>query len=269
MTKITRNYLWGCNPKYLENNYNDHHNQAALKSAIYGILANNAYPPSTRPQFKLPENWRPIDFEFDDPLDSGLDFTLFARSVGGETREVVIAYRGIDGAQDWKDGNTFQTQYDSADILVPQVMQHFQGCKIVCSGHSLGGGLALHTSLITPEIDAFAFNPSFRLQSNGRAENNLRYCLHEKGDILSFHRFIWKNPSDTLVFGDFNFSYKKNHTSYPLTRGLLMLAALQSREYAELLVQNCELTAEEYELIEMPETTWAGKGYAVLPPEPI
>jgi pimeloyl-ACP methyl ester carboxylesterase len=49
--------------------------------------------------------------------------------------------------------------YEWAAMLVADIARAHPGLEVIATGHSLGGGLALHAVLKNPGVQAFAFNP--------------------------------------------------------------------------------------------------------------
>ena len=210
----------------------------AAKSAIYGMVANNAFKESSRPHFILPGNWKRVK-QVDDEY-SGLHFDLYEVS-GASFSNMVIAFRGSDSEADQP--ATSKKQYELVDKVMPGIIRDYPSAKIIAVGHSLGGGLALHTSLVFDGIDAFAFNPSPRVFREGQNKPNKRYMINEKGDPLNKVRAIWKEvPGVEEWEFDFSVAGEKEHSSYPLALGLLLLGSTASNDLSALMHRNCEST---------------------------
>jgi pimeloyl-ACP methyl ester carboxylesterase len=122
--------------------------------------------------------WREVkEVEWSPPCED--QFGLFARvwelkTEGG--RQVVVAFRGTWGAEDFRYGNLHWMtrfsrrgdQYSAARALMQRVLAHFSQTlphiptRYYTTGHSLGGGLAQHVLYSYPEdvAQAFVFDPS-------------------------------------------------------------------------------------------------------------
>lgn len=84
----------------------------------------------------------------------------------GSPETLVIAFRGTDGWRDWWFQNLAikPEQFEKAVAYVRQIASEHPGDKIVATGHSLGGGLAIHVRRSLPELvsEAWVFNTSPR-----------------------------------------------------------------------------------------------------------
>jgi len=238
--KENERLLMGCDPAFLIGQYSKEHQEAAEEGAIFAMLSNNAYELGSRPHFNLPDNIQEINYTFD-AEGTGLELRLYSRLKDEAIDEVFVAFKGTDGKTDKFNGNYFKGQYDVSDKVIEDILSKYPNANIVATGHSLGGGLALHASLIYKGVHAYVFNPSYRVHNSDNYNDNVRHSFQEKGDPLGFHRWLWKNPEQTKIW-KYNFVRKKNHTSYSLARGLLMLAASGGKEqFTELLAKNCNL----------------------------
>lgn len=228
----------GCTATSAKKTIGDSAGSAAANFAIYAMVANNAYKESSRKHFDLPENWKRIK-QVDDE-QSGLQFDIYEVAKGGSNKELVIAFRGADSEDD--NPATSNKQYGLVDKLIPDIVRNNPNTKITAAGHSLGGGLALHTSLVFDGIDAYAFNPSPRVYRHGNNKPNRRYMINEKGDPINKVRIIWKDvPGTTEWEFDFSDDGEKQHFSYPLALGLLLLGSTEDRDLKTLMHKNCDL----------------------------
>jgi len=117
--------------------------------------------------------------------------------VSNDAENIVIAFRGTDDKNDWRYGNTdldIHGQYGDADRLFGEVSSAYAGKKIVTTGHSLGGGLAMHISLLNKDVDAVVFHPSPRVFANKAYDRyaNMITIIYEAGEILTIVRKLFK-----------------------------------------------------------------------------
>ena len=146
----------------------------------YSIMSLNAY--DNELQLKLP-NWERVS-----RMVSGHGFSsdIYVSSSGNK---IVIAFRGTDDAKDWVYANLDtdpKGQYNDADKVYKKVAKDYHGKRIITTGHSLGGGLAMHVSLLNSDVDAYVFDPSPRVFSDDRYDKyqNKIVILYETGEIL-------------------------------------------------------------------------------------
>jgi len=215
--------------------YDENHREIAEESYLYAQMASNAY--SDKPQFVFPEKLISRQTPFCKGF--GLEGIIFEVCKNDTLSEVVIAYRGTEGADlsDWVFGNIFDKQYNLADELYNNVRQQYPTTKIVATGHSLGGGLALHTSATVNGVNAYAFNPSYRIHRQGKEKKNRRIIATESGDILELHRLLWRNPEYTK-YARFNCTERNNHSMYILARCLTHVAAIRNDDAVTSLALN-------------------------------
>lgn len=230
-------FVSGCATIAPEKPIGDSTGSAAAKFAMYAMVANNAYKDSSRKHFDLPDNWKRTKQVNDE--QSGLQFDIYEVSEGGGGKNLIVAFRGTDSEDD--NPATSKKQYELVDKLMPDIIKNNPNAKIIAVGHSLGGGLALHTSLVFDNIDAYAFNPSPRVYRHGNNKPNMRYMVNEKGDPLNKVRKIWKDVPGTKEW-EFDFSEhgEKQHFSYPLALGLLLLGSTEDSDLLALMHKNCD-----------------------------
>ena len=204
---------------------------------VYALMSSNAYNDST--QFIIP-NWKRVQ-----RLESllGLEADVYEYQKEGKLERIVIAFRGTEASwSDWVYGNLnwcfyghLQGQYGDAEDVYLKVsnIPKYNKIPIAVTCHSLGGGLAIHLSLLK-DIDAYVFNPSPRICVNGdkldKQNNNKRVVISETGEILhgiSNYSFNFQELStdrgniDLLEGGSV-----KEHNMYDLARALTKLATI-------------------------------------------
>jgi hypothetical protein len=208
----------------------------ANKAFIYALMASNSYDDAA--QFIIP-GWNRIR-----RYESGKGFGADIWE-NEEKTDVVIAFRGTNFLQpsDWIFGNFnvfWKGQYKESEEIVEKISSEFRGKKITATGHSLGGGLALHSSLYLGGVDAVVINASPRIFKSVEYENNKNYrlVLSENGEVLNMLRKRW--PSLRKVnfdgpYDDFNFLSDFSvieHGSYYIARGLTAVAASTGNDLA-------------------------------------
>lgn len=150
----------------------------------------------------------------------GLEFHVWRRDVGGQCREVAIAFRGTDrnDAGDWASNFRWLNrlapkfdQYAQVQTHIQRVVRHIRshGCggantQIVSAGHSLGGGLAqqaayaagdngikyVYTFDSSPVTGFFDVSAMLREQSTRGLGVDRAY---EQGEILMLPRLVIEN----------------------------------------------------------------------------
>ncbi len=244
---IPTEYICDSDKDYIKiKQYNEEHLSMAKEAAIYAMFANNAYKPTSRPHFNLPKEWKKVSV-FNKGI-SGLYYEVYERSENNLLTEVVIAFRGTENKWDWMTGNIFGGQYNVVDKHLPSALEKYKdkSISIVVTGHSLGGGLALHASMAFEGITkAYGFDPSPRVHV--KMDNrlpNYRVIIWEDGEVLEKVRkplVSWLGDNKAATRYKYDFVEKGEHFSYPLARGLLALGATIEPELATLLGQNCNL----------------------------
>ena len=226
----------GCDPSYLESAYSEAHRLAAIEGAMYALLANNAYDDASQPQFRLPADWQLLQRG----QHGDLQYQLYLHQRDGLPTKRVIAFRGTDSGRDWWSGSITGEQYELAAEIVRQVQAQYPDGSLVATGHSLGGGLALHVSMRFPGISAYAFNPSPLVREPATVIRNRRVIYWEANDLLHWGRRAFSKTPDA-VYWRFSFVKGDGHKATVLAKGLLMLGALMNPELANTLQQNCAI----------------------------
>ncbi len=226
----------GCDPSYLEPAYSESHRLAAVEGAVYALLASNAYDGNEQPQFALPTGWQEVARD----AQGDLQYSLYELQRDGALQKVVVAFRGTDSERDWWTGNLTGEQYEQASQIIRSAQARYPTTPLVATGHSLGGGLALHVSMRFAGVSAYAFNPSPLVRQPQTIQNNRRVIYWEANDLLHWGRWAMaKTPG--AVYWRFSFVKGNGHKSLVLAKGLLMLGALMNTELAATLQQNCQI----------------------------
>lgn len=218
-------YVW-CNARYLDltspayqkphtiNPDKDKRFRLAYNGYIYALLGAvelQKEGKSADKHFALPKY-----IEFDSSItDSGFQasaFKIYENADREVLKEIVVAFRGTD--QFWKDYSghnlhPFPKQYKPAQDFVLKTSDKYKGTKLVVTGYSLGGGLAmnvLHNDATSSRISqAWAFNSSPRTGEDVKVDPRL-YLLSAKGEILDLPRRILREGPKSLGAIDEHFS---------------------------------------------------------------
>jgi hypothetical protein len=184
---------------------------------------------------------------------NGLLFDTYYRDIG-KCVIVLVAYRGTDGFIDVDTISNlsyltgflpFKNQYDDAreqfSELKAYAVAKFGVRKVhfVTTGHSLGGGLAIHVAYCFPKVSAVVFDPSFvenKLKCKGRdVSSPYIYRIYETGEPFDSVRRIAKVVRRTDAHGRHR-AYRinsieldqrgpfKQHNMLRLSAGLLRIA---------------------------------------------
>jgi pimeloyl-ACP methyl ester carboxylesterase len=101
--------------------------------------------------------------------------------------------------------------------------------KIIVTGHSLGGGIALEVSLKRENVDAYVFNTSPRFSADGYNIDNKRVSVVEHGEILKALRAPSREASQTYTsIGCSSGGPVSQHEQVKLAECLTQIAATQS-----------------------------------------
>ena len=154
----------------------------------YAIMSSNAYDREV--QITIP-GWKRIERVVN---DYGFSADIY---VSDDDKNVTIAFRGTDDKNDWQYGNLdldIHGQYGDAEVLFKKIFDEYPQKRIFTTGHSLGGGLAMHISLLHEAVDAVVFHPSPRVfaHKNYDQYNNFIVIIYETGEILTLVRKMFK-----------------------------------------------------------------------------
>lgn len=246
-------YVW-CNARYLDLTSCDYKEKNTVKPdkdkrfklayegyiyALLGAIELQKEQQSEDKHFSLPE-YIEIDYSVNDSTGFQASvFKVYETADRENLKEVVIAFRGTD--QFWKDYSAHNLhpcpkQYKPAQDLVIKISDRYKGTKLVVTGYSLGGGLAmnvLHNERTSSRVSqAWAFNSSPRTGEKVKVDSRL-YLLSAKGEVLDLPRRILKEGPKSLGALDEHFSDGYNlvdassfylHSRWVLARQMLIFA---------------------------------------------
>lgn len=270
-------YVW-CNARYLDltspsyqrlgtiNPNQDKRFKLAYDGYIYALLGAVELQKEGKSEdkhFFLPK-YIEIDSSVDEP--SGFQASAFKVYEDDDKKiltEVVVAFRGTD--QFWKDysGHNLHPspkQYKPAQSFVLKIANKYKGKKLVVTGYSLGGGLAmnvLQNEKTSPKISqAWAFNSSPRSGERIVVDPRL-YLLSAKGEILDPARKILREGPKSLGAMDEHFSDGYDlvnassaylHSRWVLARQMLIFADMV---YYEQSGRNKDYISPPLEILKM------------------
>lgn len=182
----------------------------AVASWVYSVAADRAYLEPENLCFPFDEKWHQIfvgSEQYRELTKNGFFAQAWYRTNASGRKELIIVYRGTDGADDFLYGNfsfirsPFSiSQFESAltfrDLVFEQTRKDNLGFDhVIFVGHSLGGGLAQYVQDFTERSQAFVFNASpnrGRLYSLFRSHKSEKFVtrLYEKGEVLKWPRWL-------------------------------------------------------------------------------
>lgn len=226
--------------------------EEAENYALYAMMASNAYLDSERTYFPIEDlgwvrvdlNGKPTALNSYSPSTiwgtffSNLQFDIWEHRNSNKT---VISFKGTDEKIDWTANLSVgpSIQYKSAKKHVEDYIEKHRGRTVVVTGHSLGGGLALSSSLWL-RVDAYVFNPSPRVFDGwkDKKEPAIRKVIYQEGEILSKVRSFWPKFIEVINEEDiyqtsFNYNGENNHRADYLAEGLLR-CSINNQQLSEL-----------------------------------
>lgn len=243
--------------------------QYALASWVYSAVADRTYLEPETLCFPFDETWRQISInekQFKKLQENGFFAQAWHRTSSQGNKELIIAYRGTDGSDDFWHGNfsffkspLSVSQFDSAIEFRDSVLDVTASDKelefdyVVFVGHSLGGGLAQYAQDFTENSRAFVFNSSpnrGRLYSFFKEHKSKKFVtrLYEKGEILKWLRlflfdfdiFDNSNPGglgmNTRWFQFYKDHLIANHNMKDFSAALIKLAAVAEDPQAKVII---------------------------------
>lgn len=225
------------------------------KYALYVMMSSNAYLSPKRTYFPIEElGWVRVDLDgkptdqnsysphtFVGRLFSNLQFDIWENDKFNKT---VISFKGTDEKIDWIVSNLWfgpSFPYKSAKKHVKEYIEKHPERTVVVTGHSLGGGLALSSSLWLG-VDAYVFDPSPRVYDGWGDHNEpaIRKVVYQEREVLSKVRSFWPKFFEVMNENDiyqtnYNFSEVDNHRADYLAEGLLRCSTnnLELTEFAK------------------------------------
>lgn len=217
--------------------------EVIAKYGYLAMLSDIAYSDEGPGGYVLPSGWERLEKEsYRD--ETGLFMAVFENA---EAKEIVIAYRGTEGisAKDWKQNlKRFQPQSAPSVAATKAIIERHPERKVILTGHSLGGGLALENSFVQPNVAAVVFNSSPRIGESRKNYSNLRILFRERHEPLAvarhsvaYRRDNWGLKYDVLI--DMESVEFTKHGITPMAKNLLAIGATYTEEVRKLYDLNC------------------------------
>ena len=214
--------------------------EKAKDYALYAMMASNAYLKSDRTYFPIEElGWVRVDLDghptnensyspsWIGKLFSNLQFDIWELR---DSNKTVISFKGTDEKIDWIVSNLWigsSIPYKSAKKHVEEYIKSHPSRTVEVTGHSLGGGLALSSSLWLG-VDAYVFNSSPRVFDGWKNHKKpaTRIAIYQEKEILSKVRSFWPKFKEVMKEEDiyqtnFNYNDVNSHRADYLAEGLL------------------------------------------------
>ena len=230
-TKTTKLELTGCDHP---SKWCDQIRNTAEESFVYAQIASNTYDDGY--QFVLPDDYVLIIKQDNDSI--GFAYSIYENK---SESKLILSFRGTEGFDfpDWFFGNLLGLQNDRGLELFDQIKVENPNKKIIVTGHSLGGGIALEVSLQREDADAYVFNTSPRFGAGGHRIENKRVSIVEHGEFLKAFRAPSREASQTYTsIGCTSGGPITQHEQARLAECLTQIAATQSEEAKSSLAAN-------------------------------
>jgi hypothetical protein len=228
--------------------------QISTDTAVYAMMASNAYAnDKEKLYFPLRQlGWKKVGLSGSEISDSVNSYTpktfvgdffsnlQFDIWENGSSNTTVFAFKGTMEPIDWPTGNLMigvSIPYKSAKKHVREYMAANPNKRVIVTGHSLGGGLALSVS-VWQGVDAIVFNTSPRIFDGApnRDKPAQRLTIFQQNDILQeirkhYPKFLKTIKPSQIVETKFDYAGGNTHRIDLLAKGLL--ACSTSSELAE------------------------------------
>ncbi len=199
-TKYERGNFWCNEQKWGATTFDTKHLTVSKRGYLYilaAALALQKENQESKDHYLAPPR-RMLEADRPERKNSGFEvvtYEIYTDPDRNTLQEVVIAFTGSNDSEDWLKTNLGfdKRQYsDAVDYVVNTATKpKYKGIRIIVSGFSLGGALAVHTAkneTSSNHIDeVWALNPSPRTYSNNRADERI-WIAAVRGEFLSKFR---------------------------------------------------------------------------------